>query len=143
MERAKNATEPCEVVVVEDNRILAELIAMRLRRCGQEVRILRDGYAATSYLIQAERTGRRPALILAESRLPGPSGTTILDRVRRANWSIPVILMCDPWSADLDRAAPDLGAVMLSKPFGFAQLESIVTAALSLPLEQRATATGA
>jgi DNA-binding response OmpR family regulator len=135
MERAQHATEPSEVVVVEDNRILAELIAMRLRRRGHRIRILPDGFAATGYISQAQRTGRRPTLMLVESRLPGPNGLAILEKIRRANWTIPVIMMRDPWCADLDRGAQDLGAVMLSKPFGFAQLEAIVTASLGLPLE--------
>lgn len=80
----------CSVLVVEDERDLAELLVYNLRKQGYEAVSVRDGNAAVAAIRQ-----QPPDLVLLDVMLPGMSGIEVL-RAMRTNprsASIPVIMV--------------------------------------------------
>jgi DNA-binding NtrC family response regulator len=77
------------VLVVEDRRSLAEMLAETLRREGYEVRILLRGDEAVAALA---RSGAYLA-VLTDLKLPGADGLAVLRAARRADPSLPVFLI--------------------------------------------------
>jgi DNA-binding response OmpR family regulator len=106
------------VLVIEDERDIADLIALHLRDQGYSVRIARDG-----------TTGLRDAsaehwdLIILDLRLPGIDGLEICRRMRRESEQIP-ILMVTSKSSELDRVVGlEVGADdYVTKPFSILEL---------------------
>jgi len=106
------------VLVIEDERDIADLIGLHLRDKGYSVRIARDG-----------TTGLRDAsaeywdLIILDLRLPGIDGLEICRRLRKESEQIP-ILMVTSKSSELDRVVGlEVGADdYVTKPFSILEL---------------------
>ena len=75
------------ILVVEDERMVAEVVERYLRRDGYEVEVVHDGRAALNAF---ER--ERPALIVLDVMLPVVDGLDVCRRVRERD-STPVILL--------------------------------------------------
>lgn len=108
------------IAVVEDNAALAEGIAFRLRDRGHSVDVLHDGTEANEFLA---RDGAD--LVVLDLNLPGQSGLSILNAMRRRDDATPVILLTAR-SETSDRVAGlDAGADdYLVKPFEMDELEA-------------------
>jgi DNA-binding response OmpR family regulator len=112
------------VLIIEDNRDLADLISVHLRDLGCEVGVSADG--ATGFM-QA-RDGRHDLVIL-DLMLPGMQGLELCRRLRAEERYIP-ILMLTARSSELDRVLGlEVGADdYITKPFSMPELMARVKA---------------
>ena len=113
------------VLVVEDERTIAEPIAARLRAEGFAVDVVHDGPSA----VQAARTGR-PDLVILDIMLPGFDGLEVCRRVQAEN-PVPVIML----TARDDETDLLVGLAVgaddyLTKPFSLRELTARVHAVL-------------
>jgi DNA-binding response OmpR family regulator len=75
------------IMIVDDDRMIAEVISRYLARDGHEVECLHDGDAA---LRRMER--ELPDLVVLDLMLPGTDGLEVC-RQLRARWPIPVVML--------------------------------------------------
>ena len=113
------------VLVVEDERTIAEPIAARLRAEGFAVDVVHDGPSA----VQAARTGR-PDLVILDIMLPGFDGLEVCRRVQAEN-PVPVIML----TARDDETDLLVGLAVgaddyMAKPFSMRELAARVHALL-------------
>lgn len=80
--------EPIRVLVVDDERTLADLISMALRYEGWVVRSAEDGMSA----IRAARE-LRPDVVVLDIMLPDIDGLEVLRRLRAAQPLVPVLFL--------------------------------------------------
>lgn len=125
---------PHEVLLIEDDRDIADLVALHLRDEGYEVDVHHDG----SEGLAAARLHPYDLLVL-DLMLPGTDGLSICRELRSGERYLP-ILMLTAKSSELDRVLGlELGADdYLTKPFSIRELVARVKALL-----RRAEAMGA
>lgn len=113
-----------KILVIEDNREIADLVALHLRDMGYEVEVAPDG---RSGLLKALSGGFH--LVILDLMLPGVEGLEICRRVRAKPDYTP-ILMLTAKSEELDRVLGlEVGADdYLSKPFSIRELLARVKA---------------
>ena len=98
------------ILIVEDNVDLHEGWAIYLRYHGYEVVSAYDGNAGLS-----EAEFGDPCLVVLDLGLPGISGEQLLERLRKKDADIPVVVVTASSAAESE--ADDLGAdLVLSKP---------------------------
>lgn len=132
------------ILVIEDNRDIAELVRLHLRELPAEVDTAGDGVAG----LERARTGNYDLLIL-DLMLPGMDGLAVCNELRRAENYLP-ILMLTAKSSEADRVLGlEIGADdYLAKPFSirelvarvramFRRLDALGTAARNPAAEQR------
>ncbi|MFP5406776.1 MAG: response regulator transcription factor [Gammaproteobacteria bacterium] len=114
------------ILVVEDQRDIADLIAMHLRDLGHQVDCIHDGVSG----YDAARSSRYDLIVL-DVMLPGRDGFDIVRELRIERVSTPV-LMLTARSTELDRVLGlELGADdYLTKPFSIPELQARVKAML-------------
>jgi DNA-binding response OmpR family regulator len=112
------------VLVVEDNRDIAEVVRLHLVDLGCEVDLAFDG---SSGLARAET--QRHDLVILDLMLPGIDGLEICKRLRAGPSYVP-ILMTTSKASELDRVLGlELGADdYLTKPFSVSELMARVKA---------------
>lgn len=76
-EVAACSVRPLRVLLVDDNRYLAELLAVLLRSAGHHVQVAYDGLAALECV-----RAYRPEVVLLDIHLPGISGYEVASRLR-------------------------------------------------------------
>lgn len=115
--------EKKNILVVEDERDIANLLILHLRDHADEVVLAPDGHAGM------RQACRQWDLIILDLRLPGPDGLEICRAVRR-NESYTPILMLTSKSSELDRVLGlELGADdYMTKPFSVLELIARVKA---------------
>lgn len=123
------------ILIVEDDRAIAQLVHDHLVRAGHDVTIAHDGLEG---LAAAKAT--QPALIVLDVMLPGCSGLEVLAEVRRSPPPQPVVLMLTARAGEEDAVAGfEAGADdYVRKPFGVAELGRRIGALLSLAGRARA-----
>lgn len=79
------------VLVVEDEKDIAELMALHLRREGHEITCVEDGEAA----IRALGAGPAYSLIVLDWMLPGLSGLEVCKKIRaeKGGHSVPILMV--------------------------------------------------
>src|SRR5262249_3439306 len=89
---------PLNILLVEDEVILAEMYRIRLEREGYRVRVVADGPSGLQQAIEAV-----PDLLLLDLRLPGFDGFQLLHELRRreATENIPTVVLSNFDSDDL------------------------------------------
>jgi len=114
------------ILVIEDNKDIANLIALHLKDFGSEVKIAPDGDAG---LLAAMSNAYD--LVVLDLLLPGVDGLEIC-RSLRANSNYPPILMLTAKTGELDRVLGlEMGADdYLTKPFSIRELVARVKAIL-------------
>ncbi|MCM5569956.1 response regulator transcription factor [Burkholderiaceae bacterium FT117] len=114
------------ILVVEDQRDIADLIAMHLRDLGHRVDCTHDGPGG----YDAARAGRYDLIVL-DVMLPGRDGLDIVRALRMERVTTPV-LMLTARSTEIDRVLGlELGADdYLTKPFSIPELQARVKAML-------------
>jgi two-component system phosphate regulon response regulator PhoB len=116
------------IILIEDERDMAELVAMRLKREHYEVETAHDGREGL------DRIRRQPPdLVLLDIMLPGMSGTEVLRELRNdpRTASLPVVMMTARTEDGDVVAGLQLGADdYVTKPFSMSVLVARVAAVL-------------
>ncbi len=112
------------ILIVEDERDLADLVALHVGDLAREVRLCGDGPAAV-----AQVQARPPALVILDLGLPGLDGLEVCRRLRAARRYVP-ILMLTARGSDAERVLGlEVGADdYLVKPFNVMELAARVKA---------------
>src|ERR1700736_3350552 len=79
---------PINVLVVDDESVLAEMVSMALRYEGWNISTAGDGSSA----IAAARA-QRPDVVVLDVMLPDMSGLDVLHKLREENPQLPVMLL--------------------------------------------------
>lgn len=117
-----------KLLLVEDDRLLAETLADTLRLDGYQVMALDDGDLARQRL---EAPGHGHDLILLDLNLPGCNGLDVLATLRRHDHNTPVLILTARGAIGDRVRGLDLGADdYLAKPFALDELEARVRALL-------------
>jgi len=80
--------QPVTVLVVDDEPVLAEMVSMALRYEGWNIATAGDGTSA----IAAARA-ERPDVVVLDVMLPDMSGLDVLQKLRKENPRLPVLLL--------------------------------------------------
>jgi DNA-binding response OmpR family regulator len=116
------------VLLAEDDDEMRALVAAALRGDGYEVVEASDGGRLLVAITDAYADGSaREAfdLVVSDVRMPVSSGLSVLESLRKASWTTPVILMT-AFGDDATRSrAEALGAVLFDKPFDVDDLRTI------------------
>ncbi len=128
------------VLVVEDDRVLQDLVAELLLEAGYDVTTASDGDEALKLARE-----HAPDLILLDVTMPRLDGYAVLREIRAAGPTAPPVIFLTALGNVSDRVAGlDLGAVdYLVKPFNPPELEARVRAALRTKAVHDALAAGA
>lgn len=112
------------VLVVEDERDIAELVALHLEDIDCEPTLAADGHEAMRLAFAREWD-----LVILDLRLPGPDGLSICQALRRESRYVPILMLTSK-SSELDRVLGlELGADdYLTKPFSVSELMARVKA---------------
>lgn len=113
------------VLVAEDDPEMRRLVCRALRRVGYRVVEVEDGRALVNTLIRCvkDTPEQLPDLIISDVRMPGCTGLEVLARMRRVEWSTPVILITAFGDMETHSEAHRLGAArVLDKPFDVDEL---------------------
>jgi DNA-binding response OmpR family regulator len=135
------ATELRRILVVEDERDVAELIALHLTDLPTQVTLAHDGLSG----LKLAKTEHWHAIVL-DLRLPGMNGLEVCRDIRATMQHVP-ILMLTARGSELDRVLGlELGADdYLIKPFSVQEMKARVKALLRraamVPSSMNATAT--
>lgn len=113
------------VLIVEDERNIAALLAKIVESCGVQVDVAHDGLAALTSLRQA-----LPDLLLLDLIMPIMSGEEVLDEVQIDDQlrDLPIILITTRGMAEGAAAKYQL----LQKPFSPAEVRAAIKQALDL-----------
>ena len=130
-----SATEPIEILLVEDNPDDVELALYAFQRSqiANNIKVVRDGEEALAYLFRtgpyAGRPTGYPKMMLLDLKLPKVTGIEVLQQVRAdPKWnSLPVVVMT---SSREDRDLKECYALGVNsyivKPVDFAQFAEVV-----------------
>jgi two-component system cell cycle sensor histidine kinase/response regulator CckA len=110
------------ILVVDDHRGFAGMIARLLRGAGYQVALAYDGQEALDLV-----EGASPDLVLSDVTMPRMDGPSLARTLREHGYQMPILLM------SAERAEPiDLdGVVFMPKPSGVADLIAAVNDALA------------
>jgi len=112
------------VLVVDDNRDAASLLAELLQLLGHEAMTAHDGLAAVA---MAEK--ERPDLVLMDLGMPGIDGFEATRRIRSQPWSAGIVIVAlTGWghASDRERSAAAGCAGHLVKPASIADIERVL-----------------
>ncbi len=129
LEPEQASPEPLRVLLAEDQPEMRSLLRSALVRDGYEVIEAEDGPSLIRAIISGllDEHARAPDLIITDVRMPGFTGLEVLARLRREEWSTPVILITAFGDEALHAEAARLGATcVLDKPFEVEDLRAAV-----------------
>lgn len=143
---APNPDRRPRVLVAEDDREMRRLVVEALAQDGYDVAEVRDGVellaqVGSSVLFGGFGSVREPPdLIVTDVRMPGLTGLTVLEGLRRAGGAVPVVVITAFGDDETHRVARENGAVaVFDKPFDLDDLRTIVLHALRGPGSPRAS----
>lgn len=112
-----------KILLVDDEKLLAEAVKDNLESSGFEVIIANDGLGAM------ERVKERPDLIILDVMMPGIDGIEVLRRLRDDTETarIPVIMLTAKSESESIFNAIDAGSTdYIIKPFYFSELLKVI-----------------
>jgi len=127
------------ILLVEDERGIADFVERALRSQGHDVDVASDGPDGEARALEGDHD-----LVILDVMLPGRSGIDVLEQIRGAKPVLPVILLtARAQVADKVRGL-DAGATdYMTKPFSVEELLARVRAHLRTPAQVAATRLGA
>ena len=128
------------ILVVEDEKDIAELIAHYLQRAGHTVEILGSGHGAVARVKESA-----PDLIVLDLMLPGMDGLLVCQALRAdpATAAVPIIMLTARGEESERIAGLELGADdYITKPFSPRELSARITALLRRVQRPPAAASG-
>ncbi|MBS9404203.1 response regulator transcription factor [Halomonas sp. TRM85114] len=129
------------LLLVEDDRLLAETLVDTLQLGGHEVDHLADGEAARMRLSTVDHGY---TLVLLDLNLPGCGGLDVLASLRRQDSDTPVLILTARGTVEDRVYGLDLGADdYLAKPFALDELEARVRALMRRRGSERQLKVGA
>jgi DNA-binding NtrC family response regulator len=117
------------IVIVDDSAVVLAVIRHILEKVAPDYEPLsvENGAAALALIAQ-----RPIALVLTDQHMPDMDGVALTEAIKAVAPQCPVILMTGSATLELQQRAQAAGAAcLLLKPFGPAQLVSLVRAALA------------
>jgi len=113
-----------KILIVEDERDIASLLALHLNDANFDVSLATDGHEGMRLAFSCQWD-----LIILDIRLPGPDGLTICRALRRELAYVPILMLTSK-SSELDRVLGlELGADdYVTKPFSVSELVARVKA---------------
>jgi len=107
------------VLIADDDVVAREAIGEVLVEDGDDVIGVENGMQVLECMEIMQRDRLRvPDLIVMDVCMPGGSGVDVLEELRRAGWTTPVVLMTAFASADARARARQVGwAIVIEKPF--------------------------
>ncbi|HEX3866023.1 MAG TPA: response regulator [Gemmatimonadaceae bacterium] len=120
------AAAPARILVVDDDQAVRDAIARTLRREGHEVVCAESGEAALALTAPVD-AAHAFDLVISDVVMPGISGVDLVERLRRANPSLELILISGYPGKHLDNPPVVLSnGDLLQKPFTPRQLAARV-----------------
>jgi CheY-like chemotaxis protein len=116
------------ILVADDEEDMRLLLQELLEDAGYVVEIACDGQQTLEQL-----DAQRPDLLLLDLMMPQVDGWTVLNRLAQRDDAPPVIVLTGSGAFDDHRPPPSGVMATLSKPFSFAALLDLCTAALGRP----------
>lgn len=111
------------ILVVEDEPVVAEVLADAIRAAGYEALVALDGAEALDVLAATPVDG-----VFMDLVMPGLSGFAVLAQIRNRHPLLPVVVISGHAADGAAAKAKELGAVaVLEKPTGLAQLTEILS----------------
>lgn len=121
------------VLLAEDDIALRDLLRAALARDGCVVTEARSGRELLEHLGHVVlRQRRRPDVIVADHRMPGPKGLDVFEGLHAAGWQLPLVIMTAFATQEVRLRAAAIGAPLLDKPFDVASLVATVRRAADL-----------
>jgi CheY-like chemotaxis protein len=110
-----------QILVVEDEKAVAHMIAMVLGGPGAKVSTARNGWEA---LIKVGVTVRPFDVVITDHRMPRMTGLELVRQLRGRNFLGKILVLSAYLSDDDIQAYEELGVdMMMSKPFDFEELQ--------------------
>ena len=123
------------ILLVEDERGIADFVERALRAQGHAVEVAVDGVEGGR-----RAAGSDPDLVILDVMLPGRSGLEILEEIRALKPALPVIMLTARAEVADKVAGLDAGATdYMSKPFSVEELLARVRAHLRTPVQAETT----
>ncbi len=117
-----------KILLVDDDKDLLQLIALRLGGAGYAVRCVESAQAALASLAM-----ERPQLVITDLRMPGMDGLALFDTIRHTVPDLPVVILTAHGTIPDAVAATRRGVFgFLTKPFDSRMLLETVADALRL-----------
>lgn len=106
---------------------MRKLVVQALERDGYDVRSVGDG-AGFLAQVSEQLTGAEGSvdLIISDVRMPVVDGLAVVQKLRRARCTVPIILMTAFGDDETRRHAEAAGAMMFDKPFAMVNLRAAV-----------------
>lgn len=124
------------ILVVEDERALADFIAKALRADGYAVSLCHDGLSGEASALTGDY-----ALVVLDVLLPGKDGLQVLRAIRARQPDLPVIILTARGAVEQKVEGLDLGANdYMTKPVSLEELSARVRAHLRAPGQREASA---
>lgn len=106
------------ILLVDDEPEFRFSASVALRRAGYKVRIAASGREALSALLSARESGDTFSLLITDIRMPGMSGTELIDAVRESGVRIKFCVITGFSDRDLQAELGVRGCVdYIEKPF--------------------------
>jgi DNA-binding response OmpR family regulator len=123
------------ILLVEDERGIADFVERTLRAQGHAVEVAADGVEGGSRAVASDLD-----LVILDVMLPGRSGLEILEEIRAVKPALPVIMLTARAEVADKVAGLDAGATdYMTKPFSVEELLARVRAHLRTPVQTEAT----
>src|SRR5207247_2823470 len=114
-------TEIMQILVVEDEKAVAHMIAMVLGGPAAKVVRARNGWEA---LIRIGATARPFDVVITDHRMPRMTGLQLVRRLRAQNFGGKILVLSAHLADEDIRAYEELRVdMMMSKPFDFDELQ--------------------
>lgn len=114
-------SRPLRILVVEDEKALAHMIAMVLGGPAAKVTTARNGWEA---LIKIHLAAGRFDVIITDHRMPRLTGLELVRRLRTQNFSGKIMVLSAHLGDEDIRAYEELNVdMMMTKPFDFDELQ--------------------